>query len=109
CTNGAAAFADSEAEVFLKSDWNDQFNLDGDVVTRHNHFLTFWKCYFTGNVSGSEVELWAVSVEEWSVASAFILLQNVYLCFEFYVRLDRSWLSQNLTTLDAFAVYTTEQ
>jgi hypothetical protein len=69
----AATFADSEAESFFHSDWLDESYCHLSVIARHNHFGSFWKCYDACYVSCTEVELWAVVVEEWSVTTAFIL------------------------------------
>lgn len=46
-------------------------NCHFNVVARHNHFSTFRKVYYTSYVRSTEVELWAVVVEEWSVTSTF--------------------------------------
>ena len=37
--DGAATFADSEAKTLLHSDGGEQLHLEGDGVTRHDHFL----------------------------------------------------------------------
>src|SRR5690606_15651433 len=58
--NGAATFADSEAETFLHSDLVDQLNFDRYVVARHNHFIALGQLHFASNVRGPEVELRAV-------------------------------------------------
>ena len=43
------------------------------VITRHAHFCTSWKLTNTSYISCSEVELWSVVVEEWSMTSTFVL------------------------------------
>ena len=78
-TNGSAAFTDSETETFFNSDWSDEFNVHCYVIARHTHFLAFRECDNACNVSCSEVELWSVVVEEWSMTAALFLLQNVNL------------------------------
>ena len=58
---------------FVHSDLRDQVHFDCHVVTWHNHFHSFWKGDFTGNVSCSEVELRTIFVSEWGVTTAFFL------------------------------------
>src|ERR1041385_2699204 len=82
---------------------------DGDVVAWHNHFLVRWQLDGAGHVGGTEVELWTVVVEERGVTAAFIFRQNVDLAGEVIVRLDRTWLSQNLATLDVFTLGAAQQ
>src|SRR5882757_5695351 len=38
CTDGAAAFADGEAQLLFHRDRNDQFDFHRDIVPRHHHF-----------------------------------------------------------------------
>src|SRR5579875_849915 len=64
--NSTATFANSEACTFFQSDWSDELNIHGDVVARHNHFGAFWKSNYSSNVGRTEVELWTVTLEEWS-------------------------------------------
>ena len=61
-TNGLATFADSEADVVVHSDWSKKFNIEGNLVTRHDNFLVCWKFDFTGNIGSTEVELWLVTL-----------------------------------------------
>src|SRR5690606_22402201 len=53
----------------------------------------------TGYVSGTEVELRTVALEERGVTTTFFLGQHVHFCFELGVRLDGARLGQYLTTL----------
>ena len=99
-TNGSAAFTDSEAETLLAGDRSDELNGEGDVVARTAHINAFRKLDNTGNVGGSEVELRSVTGNEGFLASAFFFGQNVYLTLELGVRMNRSGLAQNLSTLD---------
>src|SRR5690606_8714904 len=61
------------------------------------------------HVSGTEVELRTVAFEERSVTTAFFLRQNVDFCGELGVRPNRTWLGQNLTTLNVVTLGTTQQ
>src|SRR5699024_4291584 len=87
-TNCTSAFTDRKFSTFFDSDWCNQFNRDCNVVTRHNHFSSFWQAYNTCYVSCTEVELRTVVSEEWSVTSTFFFCQNVYFCFKRFVRCD---------------------
>ena len=90
CTYGTSAFTDRKTEAFLHSDGVEQLNLKGYVVARHYHFYSVWQVNVTGNVCGTEVELWAVTVEEWRVTATFVLAKNVYLTLEVFVMLYRN-------------------
>src|SRR3990167_9188717 len=108
-TNSTATFADSEVKTLLHCNRCKKLYVEGDCVTRHNHFSVSWKFNFTCYVSCTEVELWFVTFGEWSVASAFFLLKNVDLCVKLSVRIHRTRLSNNLPTLDLFTLDTTEE
>src|SRR5690606_35255931 len=43
------------------------------------------------------------------MTSPFFFVQNVNRSFEFLVRLNATWLSQNLTALNVFTFYTAQQ
>ena len=97
-TYGSATFTDSETQTFLNRDWGDQLNIHLNVVAWHAHLNAFWQFDDTGNVGGSEEELWSVVVEERSMTAALILFQNVNLAMESGVRMDGTWFAQYLTT-----------
>src|SRR5690606_29051136 len=107
--NGTAAFADSEAQTFFHGDRSDQGNNQLDVVARHDHFHTFGQFAGTGHVSGREVELRTVALEERGVTTTFALAQHVDLGFELGVRLDGARLGHNLTTLNVCTLGPTQQ
>ena len=75
-TNGTATFTDSETETLVHGDVGNQLNVDGDMVARHDHFHTFGKGDFTGNVGGSEVELRTILVTERGVTATFFFAQG---------------------------------
>jgi len=79
---GTSTLTDSEAKTLAQCYWCDEVYLDRQVVTRHYHLCSSWKHDLTSYVRGTEVELWTVLVVEWSVATAFFLLQDVDLCLE---------------------------
>ena len=107
--DGLATFADSEAVLIVHSHWGEQFNLEGYLVTRHDDFLVGWKFDFTSHIGGAEVELWLVTLREWSVAAAFLFLQDVNLCFKLSVWSDSTRLCDHLTTFDLVTLNTTEK
>ena len=57
-----AAFTDGKTVVVVHSDWGEKFHLEGDGVARHDNFLVCWELYLTGNIGGTEVELWLVTL-----------------------------------------------
>src|SRR4249919_1714910 len=108
-TNGAAAFADREAELFFHRDRHDQVHFHRDVVARHHHLGAFGQMYDAGHVGGAEVELRPVVGEERGVTTALFLGEDVSLSLELGVRLDRTRLAENLATLDFLALGTAQQ
>src|SRR5690606_20719499 len=72
-TDGAAAFADREAQALVHRDRRDQLDADRDVVARHDHLGALGEDHFAGHVGGAEVELRAIVGEERRVAAAFVL------------------------------------
>src|SRR5690606_2317908 len=107
--HGTAAFANGKAQTFFHGDRSDQLHFHRHVVARQNHFLVLGQLDRTGHVSRTEVELRTIAVEEWRVTTTFFLGQNVHLGREVGVRVDRTGLGQHLTTLDVFALGTTQQ
>src|SRR5690606_10989371 len=62
-----------------------------------------------GHVSRTEVELRTIALEERRMTATLFLGQNVHLGGELSVRLDRTGLGQNLTTLDVFTLGAAQQ
>ena len=60
----------------------------------------------TGHVGGAEVELRTVVGEEWRMTATLFLGEDVGFSLELRVWLNRTWLAENLTTLDFFAALT---
>src|SRR5690606_37428377 len=107
--HGTAAFANGKAQTFFHGDRSDQRHFHRQVVARQNHFLVLGQLDRAGHVSRTEVELRTVAIEERRVTTPFFLGQNVHLGREVGVRVDRTGLGQHLTTLDVFALGTTQQ
>src|SRR5690554_1092328 len=108
-TNGTAAFTNREAQTIFHGDRSDQGNSHFHVVTRHYHLNTFRQFARTGHVSGPEVELRTVALEERSMTTTFFFGQYVHFTLELGVRLDRTRYTQNLTTLYVVTLGTTQQ
>src|SRR5438045_4806035 len=100
-TDGAAAFADRETQLFFHRDRHDQVHFHRDVVARHHHFGAFGQMHDAGHVGGAEVELRPVVGEERGVTTALFLGQNVVLSLEFGVRLDLNRLEYSTTELQS--------
>src|SRR6476620_11008219 len=107
--DGLAAFADGKAQAFFHGDRVDQLHGDRHVVAWHHHLFAFWQLDRTGHVRRAEVELGTVVVEEWRVAAAFVLGENVDLAGEVGVRLDGAGLAQHLAALDVFTLGAAQQ
>ncbi len=107
--DGTTAFTDSEAQTIFHRDGFDQSDSHLDVVTWHYHFNAFWQLAVTSHVSSTEVELWTVAFEERSMTTAFFLAQNVHFSGELGVRLNGTWLNQNLATLNVVTLGATQQ
>src|SRR4051794_9041808 len=75
--DGAAAFADGEAQFLLHRDRSDELDLDLDIVARHDHLDVLRELHDAGYVRGTEVELRAIAVKERGMAAAFFLRQDV--------------------------------
>src|SRR5262245_8131610 len=62
--DGAAAFADGEAQTLFHGDRHDQFDVHRDIVTRHHHLGALGQRNDASHVRGAEVELRTVIGEE---------------------------------------------
>src|SRR5690606_38714129 len=102
-------FADSEAQLLFHRDRNDQLDVNRDVVARHHHFGAFRQDHNARHVGRAEVELRTVVGEKRGVTAALFLGQDVGFCNKLGVRLDRTRLAQNLTTLDVLTANAANQ
>ncbi len=109
CTNGTATFADSELETLVDSNGGDEFNLDLDVIARHNHLDSLGESDLTGHIQCTDEELGTIVVVERSVTTAFLFLEDVDLSCELGVGSDALRLSNNFTTLHFLLVDTAEE
>src|SRR3569833_2239976 len=107
--DGAAAFADGEAQAFFHSNEVDQTHHHADVVAGHDHFDAFGQFARARHVGGAEVELRAVAFDEGGVTAAFVFAQDVDFGFEVGVRGDAAGLGEHLAALDVVALGAAEQ
>src|SRR3954467_5422883 len=107
--DGAAAFADGEAQTLFHGDGLDQLDLHLGVVARHDHLGALGEGHDAGHVGGAEVELRAVVVEERRVPAAFVLAQDVDLGLELGVRRRRAGLDDDHAALDVLALGAAQQ
>src|SRR5690606_7105359 len=107
--DGAAAFADGEAQLLFHGDRGDQLDVQLGVVAGHDHLDTFLQVHDAGHVRGAEVELRTVVGEERRVTAALFFGQGVGLGQEFGLRGDRTRLAQHLAALDVLALGAAQQ
>ncbi len=105
----APTFTDSKACSLVKSNWRSECNNHLDVITWHNHFYSCWKFYRSSYISCTNVELWFVALEEWSMTSTFFFSQNINFTFEFSMRFDWTWFADYLSANDFFTFNTAEK
>src|SRR5207245_5314462 len=91
--DGLAALADGEALLLLHRDRRDQLHVHRRVVARHDHLAALRQGALPGHVSGAEVELRAIIVEERRVPAALLFREDIGLGLELLVRLDRAGLA----------------
>src|SRR5690606_4446467 len=108
-TDGAAALADGEALGLLHGDRRDQLEVDRNVVARHDHLDALRQVDNARDVRGAEVELRTVTIEEWRVAAALFLGEDIDLGLRLLVRGDRLRGRDDLATLDTVLVDAAEQ
>src|SRR5262249_18635472 len=73
------------------------------------HLGPFRQMHDAGHVSGAEIELRTVIAEEWGMAPAFLLSEDVGLGLELGVRRHRARLRQHLAALDRLAINAAKQ
>jgi hypothetical protein len=108
--DGAAAFADGETKFFFHGDGVIKVNGNGHVVAGHHHLNAFGQGHHTGHVSGAEVELGTVAVEERGVAAALFLAQGTYTsALNLVCGLMLPGLADNLAALNLVTLGAAEQ
>ena len=98
--DGAAAFADGEAEAFVHGDRLAQLDGHRHVVAGHDHLGALGQLDRPRHIGRAEEELRPVVVEERLVPATLTRSQHVHLTLEIGVRRDTPRLAQHLPTLD---------
>src|SRR5262245_54312743 len=75
--DGAAAFADGEAQLLLHGDRRDQLDRHRHIVARHHHLGALGQRHNPGHIRRPEVELRPVVGEERRVPNPLLLGQNI--------------------------------
>jgi hypothetical protein len=91
--DGAAAFADGEAQLLFHRDRHDQLTSIAMLSPGITISVPSGSCHDAGHVGGAEVELRPVVGEERRVTAALLLGQDVGLGLELGVRRDRARLA----------------
>src|SRR5262245_3616151 len=107
--DGAAAFANGEAQFLFHGDRHNQMHLHRHVVARHYHLRALRQVHDTRHVGGAEIELRTIVGEERRMAAALFLGEDVGLRLELRMRLNRAGLAQHLAALDLLALGAAQQ
>ena len=75
--DGQSALANGEAHARFHRDRLDHLDAHGHIVAGHNHLGTLGQRDRAGNISGAEVELRPIAVEERLMATALVLGEDV--------------------------------
>lgn len=76
--HGQAAFADSEIRTLFQSYWGNQLDFQSVyIIAGQNHFNTFRQGHIASYIHRADVELWAITAEECTMAAAFFALKDV--------------------------------
>src|SRR3954451_24187339 len=103
--DGAAAFADGEAQALLHRDRLDHLDLHLGVVAGHDHLGALGQMYDARDVRRPEVELRTVVVVEGRMPATLVLGEDVDVGLNFRVRGPRAGLGHGLATLDPLTLY----
>src|SRR4051794_20834122 len=89
-TDGAAAFADGEAQLLFHRDRHDERDVERYVVARHHHFRALRERDDARHVRRAEIELRTIVGEERRVTPTLFLGEDVGLGLELRMRLHRA-------------------
>src|SRR5690606_11200887 len=107
--NRAATLTDGEAEALFHGDRLDQLDRHLRGVAGHDHLGALRQRDDAGDVGGAEGELRTVVRVERVVTATLSLRQDVGGALELRVRGNRTWLHDDLATLDVLALGAAEQ
>src|SRR5207249_11734616 len=103
-----AAFADCKPQPVIHGHRCNELDLHVNIISGHDHFGALRELHNTRNVRRSEIELWAVTIKERGMSSAFFLGQDIGFGIKFRVRSDASWFCQNLSPFHFLPLGSTE-
>src|SRR6185312_17281550 len=89
--------------------WCNQCHDHLDIVTWHYHLNAFWQLTCSRHVCRSEIKLWTVAFEKWSMTSTFFFRQHIHFCFKLGVGRYTTWLCQHLSTFNIFSFRASQQ
>src|SRR6266702_1305815 len=107
--NSATPFTDSEVDAFFHGDGLDQLDGHLDVVARDHHLHPLWQLDGPSDISGANVELRTIAIEEGRVPTSFLFGEHIDLRLEVPMRLDRPRPGQHLSSLDLVALHSPQQ
>src|SRR5437762_2841886 len=107
--DGAAAFADREAQPLLHRDRRDQLDPHLRVVPRHHHLHPPRQLHRPRHVRRPQVKLRPVPLEKRRVPPPLLLRQHVHLGVKRRVRRDRPRLRQHHPPLDLVLLHPPQQ
>src|SRR3989344_1410204 len=109
CSDCFSAFSYCESESLFHCNWCNKFYCHFCIIPWHNHFYTAWQRCFSCYVSCSNKELRSVSCKERCMSSAFFFCKNICFCFKFFVRRNRAWLCNNLSSFNVCFFNTSQE
>src|SRR3989344_3248953 len=107
--NRFSAFTNSESLLLFHRDRHQQFHLECNGIAGHHHFGSLWQLHLSSHIGCTEIKLWFVSFEEWSMPSSFFFGQDVHFGIKFSMRRKRSGLCEHLSALDILLLQAAKQ
>src|SRR6266568_3307325 len=107
--DGAAAFADREAQAFFHRDRRDQLDRHLGVVPRHHHLHPRRQLHRPRHVRRPQVKLRPIALEKRRVPPPLLLRQHVHLSVKRRVRRDRPRLRQHHPPLHLVLLHPPQQ
>src|SRR5579883_3118384 len=85
--------------------------LDGhlDVIARHHHLHALRQLDGSGDISGANVELRTIAIEEGSMPPTLLFGENVDLRLELFVRANGAGFGEHLAAFDLGTLHPTQQ
>src|SRR5581483_5462123 len=107
--DGAAAFADGEAQLFFHGDGGDELDRHLGVVARHHHLHPRRQLHRPRHVGRAKIKLRPIPLEKRRVPAPLLLRQHVHLRLELRVRRDRPRLRHHHPPLHLVLLHPPQQ